>query len=118
MCNMLTNSVALCLPVSFFALNLSPSLSLHASVTVASVDVLLATGGSICPKAHSAATLVPSPGDPFILYSWHEGHSETKPLITTGVKSIRGLEGYGCDPHGFAASVEQCETSGYVVTKE
>lgn len=112
MCNMLTNSLTLSLSLSFFALNLSPSLSLHASVTVASVDVLLATGAQSVQKAHFTATLLPSPGDPGLtycrLYCWHEGSWETKPLITTRVKSIKGSEGYEWDPHVLATSVELC----------
>lgn len=68
-------------------------------------------GAPSVQKAHSTPTLVPSPSDPFMLYSWRKGLSETKPLITTRVKSIKGSD----HPHAFAASVEQCGTSGYLV---
>lgn len=78
MCNMLSNLVALSLPVSCFTLNLSPSLSLHATVTVASVDVLLATGGSICPKRPTRLPLwCHLPAIPLMFHGWSDRRSET-----------------------------------------
>ena len=50
-----------------------------------------------------------------MLYSWCGGSSETKPLITAGVKSIKASEGCEWSAHALTTSVEQCEFSGRLV---